>query len=151
MIFVNTALLEILLSCTISHWYLNMFSGEMLLISIILLMICYGWPTALIQKQHNTGCRLRVHVTVNFFHFHPCPLTPPSNPNSNLRIMVTSNNLHGISNYQSIEWSFNHLFRLTTKEHLWPLATWISNHIHYKVWDEITYPFLNFNGCTVEV
>ena len=21
----------------------------------------------------------------------------------------------------------------------------------YKVWDEITYPFLNFNGCTVEV
>ena len=23
--------------------------------------------------------------------------------------------------------------------------------IHYKVWDEITYPFLNFNGATVEV
>ena len=22
---------------------------------------------------------------------------------------------------------------------------WISNYIHYKVWDEITYPFLNFN------
>ena len=21
------------------------------------------------------------------------------------------------------------------------LLTWISNHIHYKVWDEITYPF----------
>ena len=21
----------------------------------------------------------------------------------------------------------------------------------YNVWDEITYPFLNFNGCTVEV
>ena len=28
---------------------------------------------------------------------------------------------------------------------------WICNHVHYKVWDEITYPFLNFNGCTVEV
>ena len=25
------------------------------------------------------------------------------------------------------------------------------NHIHYKLWGEITYPFLNFNGCTVEV
>ena len=25
------------------------------------------------------------------------------------------------------------------------------NHIHYKVWDEITYPLLNFNGATVEV
>ena len=23
------------------------------------------------------------------------------------------------------------------------------NHIYYKVWDEITYPFLNFNGSTV--
>ena len=31
------------------------------------------------------------------------------------------------------------------------IPAWISNHIHYKVWDEITYPFLNFNGCTVEV
>ena len=28
---------------------------------------------------------------------------------------------------------------------------WISNYIHYKVWDDITYPFLNFNGATVEV
>ena len=25
------------------------------------------------------------------------------------------------------------------------------NHIHYKVWYEITYPFLNFNGATIEV
>ena len=27
----------------------------------------------------------------------------------------------------------------------------ISNHMPSKVWDGITYPFLNFNGCTVEV
>ena len=27
----------------------------------------------------------------------------------------------------------------------------ISNHMPSKVWDEITYPFLNLNGCTVEV
>ena len=26
----------------------------------------------------------------------------------------------------------------------------INNHIHHKVWDEIAYPFLNFNGATVE-
>ena len=37
------------------------------------------------------------------------------------------------------------------------LLTWFNfnpsmdNCIHYKVWDEITYPFLNFNGPTVEV
>ena len=28
---------------------------------------------------------------------------------------------------------------------------WISNHVHYKVWDETTYPSPNFNSCTVEV
>ena len=26
-----------------------------------------------------------------------------------------------------------------------------SNYIHHKVWDEITYPFLNFNGAIFEV
>ena len=31
------------------------------------------------------------------------------------------------------------------------IPPWISNHIPIKMWDEITYPFLNFNGCTVEV
>ena len=31
------------------------------------------------------------------------------------------------------------------------ILAWITNYIHYKVLDEITYPFLNFNGCTVEV
>ena len=25
-----------------------------------------------------------------------------------------------------------------------------NNHVHYNVWDEITYPFSNLNGCTVE-
>ena len=28
---------------------------------------------------------------------------------------------------------------------------WIGNHLPGKVWDEINYPFLNFNGYTVEV
>ena len=31
------------------------------------------------------------------------------------------------------------------------IPVWISNSILYKMWDEITYPFSNFNGCTVEV
>ena len=31
------------------------------------------------------------------------------------------------------------------------IPAWISNYINYKEWDEITYPFLNFNGATVEV
>ena len=31
------------------------------------------------------------------------------------------------------------------------ISAWMSNYIHYLVWDEITYPLLNFNGATVEV
>ena len=31
------------------------------------------------------------------------------------------------------------------------IPSWISNYTHYKVWDEIIYPFLGFNGCTIEV
>ena len=31
------------------------------------------------------------------------------------------------------------------------IPTWISNHMPNKVWDEITYPFPNFNGCIMEV
>ena len=33
----------------------------------------------------------------------------------------------------------------------WPSGPGISNYTHYNTWDEITYPFLNFNGATVEV
>ena len=31
------------------------------------------------------------------------------------------------------------------------IPAWISNHMPNKVWDEITYPFPNFNGCTTRV
>ena len=31
------------------------------------------------------------------------------------------------------------------------IPAWISNYIPSKVWDEITYPFPNFNGVSVEV
>ena len=33
--------------------------------------------------------------------------------------------------------------------HDYPIETWISNPMSSKVWDEITYPFPNFNGATV--
>ena len=31
------------------------------------------------------------------------------------------------------------------------IPAWISNHMSSNVWDEITYPFPNFNDRTVEV
>ena len=38
-----------------------------------------------------------------------------------------------------------------TRYKLTLIQRWISNCIHYKVWDKITYPFPNSNVCTVEV
>ena len=31
------------------------------------------------------------------------------------------------------------------------IAAWIGNYTHYKVWDEITYPFPDINDATAEV
>ena len=31
------------------------------------------------------------------------------------------------------------------------MTAWSDKYTHYKMWDEITYPFLNCNSCTVEV
>ena len=43
-------------------------------------------------------------------------------------------------------------------EDSWGLLTWfnlipacLSYYMPGKMWDEITYPFLNLNGCTVEI
>ena len=54
---------------------------------------------------------------------------------------------------------FHHKWEHCEVHCLWPLLltwitlipAWISNYIHYKVWDEITYPFTNIKGTTVEV
>ena len=31
------------------------------------------------------------------------------------------------------------------------VPAWMNNYIHYKMWDEITYSFPNFNGAAIEV
>ena len=40
---------------------------------------------------------------------------------------------------------------MTLENGLTLIPAWISKHMSSKVLDEITYPFLNFNGATVEV
>ena len=44
--------------------------------------------------------------------------------------------------------SFGISFILTNS---WKSLARISNDIHYKLLNDITYPLLNFNGCTVDV
>ena len=29
------------------------------------------------------------------------------------------------------------------------MSAWITNHMHSKVWENITYPFTNFNSATI--
>ena len=50
-----------------------------------------------------------------------------------------------ITNYEYVTCGPFYLHGLTL------IPAWISNYMPGKVWGEITYPFLNFNGCTVEV
>ena len=52
---------------------------------------------------------------------------------------------------RSVKWVLGPFCGPFYKHGLTLIPAWISNHIHHKVWDEITYPFLNFNGATVEV
>ena len=42
-------------------------------------------------------------------------------------------------------------YGLFYKHGLTLIQAWISNYMPGKVWGEITNPFLNFNGFTVEV
>ena len=44
-----------------------------------------------------------------------------------------------------VSWGPYYQHRLTL------IRKWISDNMSSKVWDKITYPFLNFNGCIVEV
>ena len=53
--------------------------------------------------------------------------------------------LHGMAHRLKKSWIPFYWHGLTL------IPAWISNYIHYKVRDEITYPFLNFSGATVEV
>ena len=46
-------------------------------------------------------------------------------------------------------WGLIHICSLDESSFLIP--AWISNQMYGKVWDEIMYPFHNFNGTTVEI
>ena len=60
-------------------------------------------------------------------------------------------------NLHRIWYAFTHVFP-NIKDEIWVIHALISEkksftpqYILYNVWDEITYPFLNFNSTTVEV
>ena len=61
---------------------------------------------------------------------------------------------HGVNAHRLMEWmrSFSNISRGTFNQYeLTLISTWMTKHASGKVFVEITYPFSNFNGCTVEV
>ena len=54
--------------------------------------------------------------------------------------------LHWTSNM-----SLSHTWDTFYEHGLTLVSAWIGNHMPSKVWGEITYPFLNFNGAAIEV
>ena len=52
---------------------------------------------------------------------------------------------------KSWNWSWFYLWKCPCFVSSLLATSWTSNYMPSNVWDEITYPFLNFNGATVEV
>ena len=61
-------------------------------------------------------------------------------------ILVTIGFPHKAFCYQVV-----HLNEMMYDRLMYDFSKMLKNYIHYKVWDQITYPFLNFNDCTVQV
>ena len=62
-----------------------------------------------------------------------------NSPNKNIKqcfFCITQNRINNLIHVAPFTW-----FNINPK-----FPTSIINYIHYRVWDEITYPFLNFNG-----
>ena len=66
-------------------------------------------------------------------------------PFPNIGQYQTTTNHSKVGNHVYISWGPLYDYELSL------IQAWISNHIYYKVWDEITYPFPNFNSVTIEV
>ena len=76
-----------------------------------------------------------------------------SHPNSNKQIVINYYRLHndcGVVGHATVCCDM-----MTSSPFYYYVLTlipaWICNHIHYKIWDEINNPFLNFNGATIKV
>ena len=78
------------------------------------------------------------------------PVISPVNPCD----LFTSGDISEIKNESSsVNWINEYIWFLGPLyfHGLTLIPLWASNFIHYKVSGGITYPFPNFNGCTVEV
>ena len=107
----------------------------------------------------DTPVLMKIHPQTPHLYLFRCEVPPPPPPpppppgwQSSLGITCTC-----VSFYKGSFWVpepagvWTSLGLILLKQGLALISVWISNHMPSKVWNAITYPFTNFNNCTVEV
>ena len=97
-------------------------------------------PYPCVGYIYNKDETLNVHCNMCFVYDVSTPLVMSNVSSSSASMVPEINKERG-------EIPGGHFYQLEVS--LTP--AWIRNHMHCKVWDEITFPFPNFNGFTVEV
>ena len=88
---------------------------------------------------------IHIYYHINLFELKP---TIAKNFNDNINLSLCFSVFVWVCNKRIYNSCSSCLFY----EHgLTLVPAWTSNYTHYKMWDEITYPFPNFNGWTVYV
>ena len=137
-------------------------------------IVKWHWFTSWNYTYHNRNCDVNTGMRTTWFNLNRdgatydlvslwmgwcsfCIMTS-SNGNISELLSLCAENPLVIGEFppqRKVRWTFDASL-LSVWTNCWTLdwlliPAWISNYIHYNVWGEITYPFLNFNGATVEV
>ena len=102
------------------------------------------WPSHATRRQKSWSTLVYVMA---------CCRTAPSHHLTNINLSSTRSS--GILFSETFTWTLNPLIPMfLIFSHLPPTPTlivaWISNRVLKKVWDEINYPFPNFNGSPLK-
>ena len=94
-----------------------------------------------------TALQVRPHIQADYWILNALTLNTPSCLLTFYEERFYSGVLHQI---EGLEPNY-HMMSVFKIGHLTLMPAWMSNYIHYEMWDEITFLFPNFNGCTIEV
>ena len=99
------------------------------------------------QEKSNTGNFVKTHLGIKW----PASQTLPPLRLSHRSLSARARNKHIERFLNLINKFIYNLGFLFFKPGLTLIPACIRNYIHDKVWDEITYPFTNFNRVTIDV
>ena len=98
------------------------------------------------SKEHTNYIYIYIYIDVaDEFSF--CGTLTKYNPVKHISAHFT--NFFTPNTFNTTEHIFSQMCWTLLEVQNGSLPAWISNYMPSKVWNEITYPFLNFNGCAV--